>query len=116
MSRIERTEGETAVLREGEFQFAVDTEMRCQDRHWGAAIAANHDWITWIFILGQEYTEALDAVGPLTWFKDSPIEVTNEKLYALRVELIQMAAVAAQIITVIDNNIWNSTHAHSVEK
>lgn len=99
MSRIQRDELTLSLIDHGSFPRAVDAEMAAQDKHWGPAVFAPHTYTDWMVILGREYGEALEAAGHIHW--DG---FTDAHLAALRLELIQIAAVAQQIAGVVDGH------------
>lgn len=87
-------------MRMDSFAEAVAAERAAQDRHWPDAVQAGHTWPEWMLILGREYGEAQEAAGILTW------DVCDRTMIIeLRHELIQVSAVAAKIVDVIDHEV-----------
>jgi len=73
----------------------VSKERDRQDRLWGEQ---NHDPVYWLSILGEEFGEACQAFNNY-WF-----ESTSDNLDAYREEIIQVAAVAVEMIECLDRN------------
>ena len=67
-----------------------------QQEKWGEQ---RHSWPEWIAILGEEFGEAAKAAVDLYWFHE------GANIESLREELVQVAAVAVQIIEHIDEII-----------
>ena len=106
MSRINRTPEQIETLQTGEFFPAVLLEMALQDGHWGPALESTHSWNRWVDILEEEYAEGLnDARLIAAALRDDPDTDVAPRLRALRLELVQVAAVAAQIAAVIEEQM-----------
>lgn len=108
MSRIERTPEQIEAMQAGPFDEAVALEMALQDERWGLAVASENSWSQWLLILGREFGEAQCAAGNVIW--DG---MTRDHLRELRLELVQIAAVAAQIAKVVDDAIASTPEAPS---
>lgn len=74
------------------FSDDVAAERQRQNEKWGVQ---RHEWGDWIAILGEEFGEACQEALRLKFDR-------SNRLLALRAELVQVAAVSAQIIEHID--------------
>ncbi len=86
----------------------ADERIR-QNQKWGVQ---NHSPIEWISILAEEVGEASKEALEYH-FKNignncAPNEWNFEKLAKYRAELIQVAAVAAQMVECLDRNNWHN--------
>jgi NTP pyrophosphatase (non-canonical NTP hydrolase) len=79
---------------------SVMEEMAAQDKKWGAD-RDEHDLAFWHLILSEEVGEWAEAI--LHYRADGP------KKYGLRSEIVQVAAVALQIIEDIDRSDYMET-------
>lgn len=111
MSKIKRTEAHMHLLRFGDWPIAVNLERRLQDEQWGPPQFASHLWPTWMGILQREVGEALDEAMKIHFEGGEDDEHTGvpplrsmnfTALVALRVELVQVAAVAKAISEVVE--------------
>lgn len=101
MSRIHRTYEERVTVATGDPIEGIRAERIAQDRHWGDAATKEHTWAEWMLILGREVGEAQQEAGRLQWRGEWGPEDFGV-LTDLRVELIQVAAVAVAIVERID--------------
>jgi hypothetical protein len=99
MSRRGRTLGENLSLDSRPFPDAVETEMHYQDDIWGFAVSRDLTISDWIVILGEEFGEVAKARIE-TFGRPS-----DGALLTMRHELIQVAAVAGQIVDCIDESL-----------
>jgi len=83
-----------------DFASAIEAERRYQDAKWGPINDRDHDWAEWALILNREVGEANDALGRLHWF-DAPWNDAGQ-LAEARSELIQVAAVCAAVLELIE--------------
>lgn len=97
-----RTDEEETSLRRGDFQTAVINERAYQDRKWGGSPHdRQHTLPEWLLILEEEVGEVALEVGNIYWHGDEAQQ--------LRIELIQVAAVCAAMIEVVDATIKGQT-------
>jgi NTP pyrophosphatase (non-canonical NTP hydrolase) len=89
-ARHERT---AAVLQD------VAAERAAQVEKWGTQ---RHSWPEWMSILTEEVGEAAQAANKAHWTVPDYRESIRKQVQALREELVQIAAVAVQIIEHID--------------
>lgn len=76
---------------------AISTERDSQDAKWGAQI---HSMPVWSAILTEECGEAAEAALNVAFHGE------EDHLAHLREELVQVAAVAVQVIERIDSGEW----------
>ena len=76
----------------------IDLERDRQNDAWGEQ---HYPWSEWLAVLGEEYGEVCQEVADLTFRR-------NDDPARLRTELIQLAAVAVQIVEHIDSE--GATH------
>lgn len=79
---------------------SVMQEMAAQDQKWGAD-RDDHELSTWHLILSEEVGEWAEAI---LHYRDN-----GPKKYGLRSEIVQVAAVALQIIEDIDRSEYMET-------
>jgi hypothetical protein len=85
----------------GTFADAVGFERRRQDEKWGRQ---RHPWAGWAAILGEEYGECCQEIVQLT-FQEPYGHEDILPLSSLRMELVQLAAVACAMIEQLDEHI-----------
>lgn len=86
----------------------VAEERRRQEKKWGEQ---NHDPFLYLTILGEEYGEACEA-ALRSRFPGKVDEADRELVMAtirndLRMELVQVAAVAVAMLECLDRGTWN---------
>ena len=77
---------------------SVLDERKRQDDKWGQQ---DHDPTVWMGILGEEFGELCQAVNE-TWFDNGPDERQKGGYENMRVEAVQIAAVAISFIQCLD--------------
>lgn len=103
---LRRTETQS-LAEHGLFGHAVAAEMADQDRYWGHAANAPWRMVEWHVILSREVGEVATAIGCIMWPEDYAGDEAG--LISLRQELIQVAAVAGQMVDVIDQRLGRVT-------
>lgn len=78
----------------------VYMERKSQDSKWGIQ---NHDQMTWLGILAEEFGEAAKEVNEL-YFRPDMNQTKGHLTKRVREELIQTAAVAVAMIESLDRN------------
>lgn len=111
MSKLRRTDAQTEILKTAPFYQAVTVERRLQDEMWGPPEHAAHSWTTWMAILQREVGEALNEACALHFGRKEDDETGGyypkattdlNGLLKLRLELVQVAAVARAITEIVD--------------
>ena len=77
---------------------SVIEERGRQNEKWGEQ---RHNWVEWIAILGEEFGESSQAAVEAHWSGGE----TPRKERHLREEMVQVAAVAVQIIEHLDERL-----------
>lgn len=78
---------------------AVRLERVIQHRKWGTQ---RHSWHEWLGILGEEVGEATVFANWLRWPETGDGMGESDWLASMRMEFVHVAAVAVQIIELID--------------
>mgnify|MGYP000098869293 CR=1 FL=1 len=80
----------------------VENERKAQDKKWGQQ---NHSWPEFLMILGEEVGEANKAgTDAFLAVKSGSPGIAYNELTHMRTELIQVAAMAVQIVESLDRN------------
>lgn len=95
MSTMQRSSEYVLSLMQAPFVEAVATERAYQDQKWGGEPNdRGHNWPEWMLLLDRELGEVADAIADVHW--------SGGGIVNLRFELIQVAALCAAMIEVID--------------
>lgn len=82
---------------------AVNIERDKQEHKWGMQ---RHAWPEWMCILSEEVGEAATLANWLHWPETGDGESNEAWLARLRLELIQVAAVAVAMIEQLDEELY----------